>query len=159
MSTSGRPPTGNRDGKSGRRRRARAEPRNEEARRRRRRHLWLGWIFIVLGVLGIFLPILQGILFLVIGLLVLGRVSPRVRLWRWRMRRRFPWWARQYDKVEARAREWLARRKSLRLDRRRRRSARLMARRIVRMKRDHDLARRARVRRDARKARKRGKPG
>jgi uncharacterized membrane protein YbaN (DUF454 family) len=34
--------------------------------------LTLGWFFIVLGVLGLFLPILQGVLFLVIGLLLLS---------------------------------------------------------------------------------------
>lgn len=32
-----------------------------------------GWLFIVLGIAGLFLPILQGILFLVIGLLILSR--------------------------------------------------------------------------------------
>ena len=32
-----------------------------------------GWAFIVLGIAGLFLPILQGILFLVIGLLILSR--------------------------------------------------------------------------------------
>ena len=31
-----------------------------------------GWVFIVLGILGLFLPILQGILFLVIGLMLLS---------------------------------------------------------------------------------------
>jgi uncharacterized membrane protein YbaN (DUF454 family) len=55
--------------------------------------LSLGWIFIVLGILGLFLPLLQGILFLIIGLLLLateyewprrliGKVStryPRIR--------------------------------------------------------------------------------
>lgn len=34
----------------------------------------VGWLFIFLGIIGIFLPILQGILFLVIGLMLL---SPR----------------------------------------------------------------------------------
>ncbi len=32
----------------------------------------LGWLFLVLGFLGLFLPILQGILFLIIGLLLLS---------------------------------------------------------------------------------------
>ena len=32
-----------------------------------------GWFFVVLGILGIFLPILQGILFLAIGLILLSR--------------------------------------------------------------------------------------
>jgi uncharacterized protein len=32
----------------------------------------VGWLFIFLGIIGIFLPILQGILFLVIGLMLLA---------------------------------------------------------------------------------------
>ena len=36
----------------------------------------LGWIFMVLGVLGLVLPILQGILFLAIGMVLLS--SPRL---------------------------------------------------------------------------------
>ncbi len=31
-----------------------------------------GWIFIVLGIAGLFLPVLQGILFLLIGLVLLS---------------------------------------------------------------------------------------
>ena len=134
-------------------RRKRARPRNDEARRRRRRHYWLGALFIFLGILGIFLPILQGILFLVIGLLVLGRVSPRIRLWRWRMRRRFPWWARQYDKVEGRAKEWLAKRKSLRLERRRARRSRAAARNIRRLAGNGKLAARMRAKKTVRRKR------
>lgn len=34
--------------------------------------LILGWIFVVLGVIGLFLPVLQGILFLMIGLVLLS---------------------------------------------------------------------------------------
>ena len=37
--------------------------------------LTFGWIFIVLGVLGLFLPILQGILFLAIGGMLLARYA------------------------------------------------------------------------------------
>lgn len=43
------------------------------------RSLWpiarqvLGWLCIALGVLGLFLPLLQGILFLVIGIALVGR--------------------------------------------------------------------------------------
>ena len=33
----------------------------------------LGWTFIVLGILGLFLPLLQGVLFLVIGIALVGR--------------------------------------------------------------------------------------
>ena len=39
-----------------------------------KRLIWLltGWAFIVLGILGLFLPVLQGILFLMIGLIILS---------------------------------------------------------------------------------------
>lgn len=52
--------------------------------------LALGWIFIFLGILGLFLPILQGILFLAIGLIILSRRSPRVRLFNQKMGQRYP---------------------------------------------------------------------
>lgn len=49
-----------------------------------------GWGFILLGILGLFLPILQGILFLLVGLLILSSVSPRAaRVLHW-LRKRFP---------------------------------------------------------------------
>ena len=71
--------------------------------------LVLGWGFVVLGLLGLFLPILQGILFLAIGLILLAQVSPRVRLLRQRLRRRYPQAAGVLDKAEKRAAKWLAR--------------------------------------------------
>ena len=35
-----------------------------------------GYAFLVLGVLGLFLPVLQGVLFLLIGLLILAKNAP-----------------------------------------------------------------------------------
>lgn len=64
--------------------------------------LSLGWGFIVLGILGLFLPILQGILFLAIGLVILSRRSPRVRLLIRRLAMRYPAFGRGL--VEARIR-------------------------------------------------------
>ena len=42
--------------------------------RKLKRWLWLftGWGFIVLGIVGLFLPFLQGVLFLLIGLVILS---------------------------------------------------------------------------------------
>jgi hypothetical protein len=40
----------------------------------------LGWIFILLGLVGLVLPLLQGVIFLVIGIALVGR---RNRLIRW----------------------------------------------------------------------------
>ena len=64
--------------------------------------LALGWVFIFLGILGLFLPILQGILFLAIGLVILSRRSPRVRLLIRKLAKRYPAFGRAL--VEARAR-------------------------------------------------------
>jgi uncharacterized membrane protein YbaN (DUF454 family) len=89
--------------------RRRKAARTRRGARKRLVNYGLGYSFIFLGVLGIFLPILQGILFLVIGFLFLARVSPRVRLARARLRRRFPEWAHKYDRVEHQAKDWLHR--------------------------------------------------
>ena len=64
--------------------------------------LALGWIFIFLGILGLFLPILQGILFLAIGLIVLSRRSPRVRLFNQKMGQRCPKYRAIQDDATAR---------------------------------------------------------
>jgi len=52
--------------------------------------LIIGWIFIGLGILGLFLPILQGILFIMIGLAILSSRSATVRLFLKRFEKRYP---------------------------------------------------------------------
>ena len=52
--------------------------------------LGLGWLFIVLGILGLFLPILQGILFLAIGLVLLAGESPAAGRLVEYLRKRYP---------------------------------------------------------------------
>jgi uncharacterized membrane protein YbaN (DUF454 family) len=52
--------------------------------------LIIGWIFIGLGILGLFLPILQGLLFLMIGLAILSSRSAKVRLFLRRLEKRYP---------------------------------------------------------------------
>lgn len=73
----------------------------------------LGWVFVLLGVAGLFLPFLQGILFLVIGAVLLATASPRARLLRQRLRRRlqlrWPVPVARYEAWEDRARGWLRR--------------------------------------------------
>ncbi len=64
-----------------------------------------GWLFVVLGIAGLFLPILQGILFLLVGLALLSLGSPRVRLLRIRLGRRYP----ALREGEERARAWIKR--------------------------------------------------
>lgn len=62
-----------------------------------------GWFFIVLGILGLFLPILQGILFLAIGASLLSLESPRARRLIEKMRRRYPRLGRTFDAAQRRA--------------------------------------------------------
>jgi len=52
--------------------------------------LIIGWFFIGLGILGLFLPILQGILFIMIGLTILSSRSATVRLFLKRFEKRYP---------------------------------------------------------------------
>jgi hypothetical protein len=70
---------------------------------------WTGWGFIVLGVLGIFLPILQGILFLLIGLSLLANSSPRAARILKRIRDRFPTLSKKVDQAALGAKEVQAR--------------------------------------------------
>lgn len=73
-----------------------------------------GWMFVVLGVLGLFLPFLQGILFLVVGLIVLSSQSP----WAARRLQRFldtyPAADRLHSQAEGTVRRLHARRRLLR---------------------------------------------
>jgi hypothetical protein len=91
---------------------ARLRRRNRKANTSWKRFLLrlTGWSFIFLGIAGIFLPILQGILFLLMGMYVLGRVSPKMRLWRMRARRkareRYPSWTGKFEEAEVKAKHW-----------------------------------------------------
>jgi len=71
----------------------------------------LGWVFVVLGVAGLFLPFLQGILFLLVGVYLLGLGSARARLLRQRARRwlraRYPDPVARVEAVERRATDWI----------------------------------------------------
>jgi uncharacterized protein len=62
-----------------------------------------GWIFVVLGVLGLFLPILQGILFLAIGFYLLSLESPWARRFIEKMRQRYPRLGGTFDTAQLRA--------------------------------------------------------
>ena len=49
-----------------------------------------GWIFILLGIVGLFLPVLQGILFLLVGLVILSAEYHWARKLLERLHNRFP---------------------------------------------------------------------
>lgn len=64
-----------------------------------------GWGFIFLGILGLFLPILQGILFLLVGLFILSEESPWAKRMLDRLRARFPNVSRKFEEAKAKAKE------------------------------------------------------
>jgi uncharacterized protein len=70
---------------------------------------WAGWGFIILGILGLVLPVLQGILFLLIGLSLLSNSSPRAAKILHKMRERFPKISKTYDEAMIKAKQYQAR--------------------------------------------------
>lgn len=71
--------------------------------------LVIGWLLIAFGVVGLFLPILQGVLFILLGLLVLSRESETAHRWLQRGRQRYPhldsklkewgeWWRQRFSR-------------------------------------------------------------
>ncbi len=71
--------------------------------------LIIGWSFVLLGIAGLFLPVLQGILFITIGLVILTRVHPWARAFLVRLRRRFPTVNRWFQLARDKARRWIHR--------------------------------------------------
>lgn len=68
-----------------------------------------GWAFILLGIIGLVLPILQGILFILVGLLILSSVSPWAARLLDRLRKRFPRISNQFDQAASKAKAVQAR--------------------------------------------------
>lgn len=79
------------------------DPKPKRSRWRRYIILTSGWIFVVLGVLGLFLPILQGILFLAVGAYLLSLESPMARRVINRARERYPRFGATLDAARRRA--------------------------------------------------------
>jgi uncharacterized membrane protein YbaN (DUF454 family) len=71
--------------------------------------LIVGWGFIVVGMIGLFLPVLQGVLFLVIGLLILSSEYVWAHRLLGRLRQRFPAVSRVVDLAAAKVSVWLRR--------------------------------------------------
>jgi len=59
--------------------------------------LIIGWLFIVLGILGLFIPILQGILFIMIGLAILSSRSEMIKRFLKHLEKRYP---RHHERIE-----------------------------------------------------------
>src|SRR5262245_9826552 len=69
----------------------------------------VGWAFILLGIAGLVLPILQGILFILVGLFILSSVSPWADRLLQKIRRRFPRISNQFDAAKEKAKKVQAR--------------------------------------------------
>lgn len=68
-----------------------------------------GWAFILLGIVGLFLPVLQGVLFLLIGLIILSSEYVWAHRLLARLRERFPKIGRTADHAAEKAAAWLRR--------------------------------------------------
>ena len=66
----------------------------------------LGYLFLVLGVLGMFLPVLQGFLFLFVGLIILARHAPWAERLLDNIRSRHPKLDQTIGQAEATSHAW-----------------------------------------------------
>jgi len=66
----------------------------------------VGWLFIFLGILGLFLPILQGVLFILIGLAILSSRSEIIRRFLKHLEDRYPHHHERVEKWKAKIRSW-----------------------------------------------------
>jgi uncharacterized membrane protein YbaN (DUF454 family) len=69
--------------------------------------LIIGWVFILFGIVGLFLPVLQGILFILIGLTILSTEYVWAHHLLAKLRQRFPKTAHAADHASAKAAGWL----------------------------------------------------
>jgi uncharacterized membrane protein YbaN (DUF454 family) len=69
--------------------------------------LVLGWTFVLLGILGLFLPVLQGILFLLIGLFILSSEYVWAHRLLGKLKNRFPKLAVRLDEASRKAHAWM----------------------------------------------------
>jgi uncharacterized protein len=68
-----------------------------------------GWSFILLGIVGLFLPVLQGALFLLVGLIILSSEYVWAHRLLSKLRERFPKLGRTADRAAEKATAWLRR--------------------------------------------------
>ncbi len=69
--------------------------------------LLAGWFFVGLGLLGLFLPFLQGVLFIMVGLFILSTHSVTVKRWLKHLERRHPQYHERMVRWRERIRGWL----------------------------------------------------
>jgi uncharacterized membrane protein YbaN (DUF454 family) len=70
------------------------------------KRIWLtlgGYFFLLLGVIGCILPVIQGWFFFLIGLMLLSKTTPWAKRWMHKLRQRFP---KVADKADAFVAKW-----------------------------------------------------
>lgn len=83
-----------------------------QARLKRIGVIIVGWAFIVLGLIGLVLPILQGVLFLLVGLLILSTEYVWAHNLLHKLLMRFPKIASQMNRARERAERWIRKTKT-----------------------------------------------
>ncbi len=68
-----------------------------------------GWAFILLGIAGLFLPVLQGILFLLIGLFLLSTEYVWAHHLLGKLKERFPHIAQHFEHAKQTTEAWMGR--------------------------------------------------
>jgi uncharacterized membrane protein YbaN (DUF454 family) len=68
-----------------------------------------GWGFVLFGIVGLFLPILQGVLFILIGLLILSSEYVWAHHLLGKLRARFPAASRKADETAEKVFAWMRR--------------------------------------------------
>ena len=71
--------------------------------------LTVGWGFLLLGIVGLFLPILQGVLFILIGLIILSSEYVWAHHLLSKLRERFPKIGKIADQASEKAKAWMQR--------------------------------------------------
>jgi uncharacterized membrane protein YbaN (DUF454 family) len=69
----------------------------------------VGWAFLLLGIVGLFLPILQGVLFILIGLIILSTEYVWAHRLLTRLKTKFPRLGRAADTASEKATAWMKR--------------------------------------------------
>ncbi|MEM7044496.1 MAG: PGPGW domain-containing protein [Pseudomonadota bacterium] len=66
----------------------------------------VGYFFLVLGIIGLVVPVLQGILFITIGLIILAKTAPWAERLLDRFRDRYPQAGAIIDKADDKVHQW-----------------------------------------------------
>ena len=71
--------------------------------------LIIGWLFVVLGIVGLFLPFLQGVLFILIGLAILSSRSETIKRLLRHLEEHYPHHHERMEKWREKMRNWFKR--------------------------------------------------